>query len=442
MFTKLHEYQEEIGENRFVLVTNKGRNYTRTGKTGKSYRGTSTPSSGSSKGSTGSSSKSSGSSSNSSSGSSSSSSSKVQYPNASAATKASAKEAVKNGYISQSKYNSLYGSSSSSSSSSGSTSGSSSKSIGGVTYRDTGSGYKATFTVNGQTVLVTEQEVSEAGSVAKAAQGKLNNDTRTDQEIQQEEEEIALLEEEEDQFQEDDPDAFAKILEESYAIIDAAFKKGDITQAQADAYKKIAKNWDPDKLMNTENILRDYQKVASETIDPYWQQQLNFEIGVLQESVKQQQVQQQMENEQLNTLSGENIRQTKAGLEKSGMTFTGKGIEQLGAGSAFSQDGSSIPSQTPFGGLFNEGTVNQANRLMKSSSLAKYSDALTNLGQNAEQRFGSKKIDGLIPGYTPTTNNLEGDINTQWNEAKGNAWVQQMNNWNSKNAVNSNIVNI
>ena len=232
-------------------------------------------------------------------------------------------------------------------------------------------------------------------------------------------------------------------LDSAYKIIDAALKKGDLTQAQADAYKKIVKEWDPNKLVNVENVLADYQKVADDTIDPYWQEQLNFETGVLQEAVRQQQRQQEMQNEIDRTTAGNNIRQSQAGLEKSGMTFTGEGIEQLGGTSAYSQGPSSgVPAQTPFGGLFHEGKVNQANRLMTSSTLAKYSDALTKLGQSAEERLGSKGVAGLVPGYTPTTNDLEGSLTTDWNQAKGQAFLNSMDYWNTKSQLNNPLVTI
>lgn len=307
----------------------------------------------------------------------------------------------------------------------GSSKGSSSSTAGAKTNSEG----KFSYTLNGETVYVSQSEVDKYGNIAKAGKAKMGLDSGT-------------LDDTPEVTPENVNKAQEKALKEAYDIIDAALKKGDLTQAQADAYKKVVADWDPGKLVNVENVLEGYKKVASETIDPYWQQQLNFEVGVLQEAVRQQQVQQELEKEQIAAVSGENIRQAKAGLEQAGMTFTGKGIEQLGAGSAYSQQGSQIPTQTPFGGLFAEGTVNQANRLMTSSSLAKYQDALTGLGQKGEQALGSKGIAGLVPGYKPTTSNLEGSLTTQWNQAKGSAFLNEMDYWSSKNQLKNPIVNI
>jgi len=286
---------------------------------------------------------------------------------------------------------------------------------------------KFNYTLNGQTVYVTQEEVDAAGNIAKAGKIKMGitddtgNTTGTNDGTSVDAE---------------------KALKAAYDIIDAALKKGDLSQTQADSYKRVVADWDPSQLINVENVLRDYKKVADETIDPYWKQQLHFETGVLQKTVEQEERDRALEIEQNEAIAEGNIEKAQALNEQSGMTFTGKGIEDLGAKSAFSQDDSSIPSQTPFGGVFEEGKVNQANKLMTSSALANYQKTLTKLGQSAEQSIGSKGVEGLVPGYTPTTDNLEGSINTGWNTAKGDAFLKQMDYWDSKNQLNSNMVDV
>lgn len=178
-----------------------------------------------------------------------------------------------------------------------------------------------------------------------------------------------------------------------------------LTADEKSLFKSVVRNWDLGKELNMQNVLSEFNKIKTETIDPEFKAQTDFFINQLQEDIKFQEAERARQLEQERSISGENIRQAKAGLEKAGMTFTGKGIETLGKDSAYAQQGteSGVPDQTPFGGMFYEGNVNQANRLMASSSLARYRKNLQTLGTQAEKTLGSQGLSGLnIPGYGMT----------------------------------------
>ena len=74
-------------------------------------------------------------------------------------------------------------------------------------------------------------------------------------------------------------------------------------------------------------------------------------------------------------------------------------------------------------GRFYEGTVNQANRLMSSSSSQRYQENLARLGKQAEAQLGAAGVSGLVGGYNPmgiTTGGIEAQRQTEL----GNTFTQ------------------
>lgn len=73
---------------------------------------------------------------------------------------------------------------------------------------------------------------------------------------------------------------------------------------------------------------------------------------------------------------------------------------------------SGMPTQIPYGGLFYEGSVNQANRLIATSSAQRYLENLRTVGRQAESALGGLPAASLVPGYTSagtTTGSIEAD---------------------------------
>lgn len=95
-----------------------------------------------------------------------------------------------------------------------------------------------------------------------------------------------------------------------------------------------------------------------------------------------------------------------------------------------------MPFQTPFGGVFNEGSVNQASRLMASSAATRYQQQLDQMGKAGEAALGGTQMGGLIPGYTPS-GTLPGSISDYQQGMYGTALTGILNQ-NGQNMSNSN----
>jgi len=192
-----------------------------------------------------------------------------------------------------------------------------------------------------------------------------------------------------------------------------------------DLYRTALKNYDYNKEVNIQGVLDEFERIKTQTIDPRFSQEIEKFTGDLRSQVDFMAQEREMALETERANAGLSIRQAKEGLAKSGMTFTGKAIEDLGAESAYAQEGdSAIPTQTPFGGLFYEGNVNQQNRLMSSSSSLRYKRALEQLGQQAEGVLGGQQAAALnIPGFTPS-GTLPGTVEDQKQQLMGNTLSQ------------------
>ncbi len=294
------------------------------------------------------------------------------------------------------------------------------KSIGGALYTDNGNGFEASYTLNGVTTWVSEAEVQAAGSIAKAAQAKNSGggtapgtpgSPATPGNPGGSEAVSGSIDDQ-------------KRLEEALKIIDSS----DLPPELKTLYKQTVKEWPAGQEINVAKILEKFNEIKGTTIDPYFKSVVDFATNSIQQSVQFQQQQRETQLEEERAVSGQNIRQAKAGLEQAGMTFTGKGVQELGAGSAYAQDGASaIPKQEPFGGMFYEGNVNQQNRLMATSSLANYNRNLGLLGQEAEAKLGTQGALGMnIPGFG-AVGGQTGSYNQQKNQAYGTALGQLIN---------------
>ncbi len=135
----------------------------------------------------------------------------------------------------------------------------------------------------------------------------------------------------------------------------------------------------------------------------------------------------------MRTAAGENIRQAQGNLESRGMTFTGEGVKQLGAESAFAQQGKgNIPGQTPFAGGYAEGQVQQANRLMSTSTGLRQQKALDDLARQAEKALGSSGMEQMgQAGLTVKGDVSQGSFEQQRQKAAAgtldNLYNQQQN---------------
>uniref|UniRef100_A0A6M3IK28 Uncharacterized protein n=1 Tax=viral metagenome TaxID=1070528 RepID=A0A6M3IK28_9ZZZZ len=297
------------------------------------------------------------------------------------------------------------------------------------------------------------------------------------------------------------------------ADIDKAVENGLIPYEVGEAMKLVGKEIKIG-MDDPQEIISAFEKVQKETIDPYFKELVSIIKDDYQTAFGQLEGSRERELEAERFRAGEDIRQTKEGLEKAGMTFTGKGIEELGAESAFSRgqageqktangsklslvsnpdydkndfiitetwanspEGiafmrqhpeypgfgqayeafinqrnkeageqqksssveSGVPEQIPFGGAFYEGNVNQANRLLASSSAARYGEALQSLGRSAESALGTTGAAGLGIPYTPSGVNLTGSVAEERTQKESSALQQIINQYQQAQDYNTNI---
>jgi len=238
-----------------------------------------------------------------------------------------------------------------------------------------------------------------------------------------------------------------------YTDIDAGIDADtSLTESQKTMLKAFARQHTGG--FDQKSILDTFDKIKKTTIDPYFDQEINkvkTDIGN-QFSVLNSNRERELEQQRLT--NGNNIRQVKTDLEARGMTNSGEAIKDLGASSAYSQGGQSgaIPGQsaiganenigvnagltttTPFGDdqRFYEGTVNQNNRLMSSSTATAYQQAQQQLGQAAENALGTSGAGSLGIAYN-SANVGTGSIEKAKQETSGNALNDVINNQSTAN---------
>jgi len=199
--------------------------------------------------------------------------------------------------------------------------------------------------------------------------------------------------------------ASSEAKQQAIAYIDSL----DLSTATKEMYAAVINGWDPNTELNPTTIIQSFEKIAKETIDPYWEGQANLAINSIKNSMAGMEAQRALELESQNTNAAQDVKNTQANLEASGLTFSGEGINQLGSDTA---------AAIPFGGTNVEGLVKQRNRLISTSSEAAYKQNLKNLGLSAEEQLGSSKAKSLVSGYNPA-GSVEGTIATGKQSAYG-----------------------
>lgn len=221
-------------------------------------------------------------------------------------------------------------------------------------------------------------------------------------------------------------------FENAYKVIDSSGLPSELQ----DVFRSIVDAYGPNDQINYETIISKVRQNARTTIDPYFQEQARQLESDLIAARDFQAMQREMEVERERAEAGLAIRQAKDSLEASGLTFSGKAVETLGEKSAYARPDSpeaaqsAIPTQVSFGGpdtgMFYEGTVNQANRLIQTSSAAKYAQNMQALGRSAEEKLGtSSAIKMNIPGFN-VVGGIKGDLENQRQKAIGDLFNQMV----------------
>jgi len=190
---------------------------------------------------------------------------------------------------------------------------------------------------------------------------------------------------------------------------------------------------------NSQEVLNTFNKIKQDTIDPYFKELATIASTDFSRALQQQKSEYELTQEKLRADAGQSIRQVKEGFEQSGMTFTGKAIQELGAQSAYSQNGGNgtqIPTQQPTDGMFYEGNVNQQNRLMATSASLQNKATIDALNRSLEKTVGSEKAAGA--GAT-VSGGITGELATQQQGQYAKTLSQVLDNYRQKQQLNTNI---
>jgi len=204
-------------------------------------------------------------------------------------------------------------------------------------------------------------------------------------------------------------------LEEINASIDEAVKNGIINADEAALFKDTVRNWDLSKDINIENILTEFKNIKDTTIDPHFAGKIGVFTKDLEDKLAYQKGERLREEEQEGASEKLRIEGAQANLEQSGLTFSGQGINELGGQSAFAQGDKpdAFLKQRQYGGGYAEGRVPMANRLIATSSAARYQKALSGQAVGAEQYLGSEGIGGYNFGSYRPVSGVAGAINDE-----------------------------
>lgn len=228
-----------------------------------------------------------------------------------------------------------------------------------------------------------------------------------------------------------------KSLQEALGVIDGS----NLPPAIKDLWKTVVKGYPQGIEFNSDEILNTFQKIKEQTIDPHFRELTDIAMNDFKTQSANLQTNRAQELEAQDANAKASMEQAKKGLEGSGLTFSGKAIDQLGKDSAFQQPGgnpgSQLPPQLPFGGALAEGKVNQANRLMATSSESRYNQAMQGLGVAAETKLGTQQAQGLGVNYN-AIGGITGDLNTQKEGQYGTTLNQIIDNYTKKQTLNTN----
>ena len=185
-------------------------------------------------------------------------------------------------------------------------------------------------------------------------------------------------------------------------FLTAEWEAGRISSEWYYYYSDVVEAWDPNLELNIENLTATLEEVRTKSIDPYYQGLTDLAKAQVTASGLAIETQRTDELRSEELAKQEAIRGTRAGLESSGLTFTGEGVRQLGSQSAFAETGA-----VPFGGVAGvsgmTGLVPESHDLIATSSAARYAQNVSNLGLAAEAQLGSDAMAGLVTGYDPVT---------------------------------------
>lgn len=183
------------------------------------------------------------------------------------------------------------------------------------------------------------------------------------------------------------------------------FLKGmGLPQTQIDMIMGVVDKFDFGDAIDSAEILKKFNEISTNVIDPYYQEQIDtfkkdLEIEVAREQGDYEKLQQLNDKKAQAT-----IRQTQGNLEASGMSRAGESAYQLG-------------QYSTYGNQYGEGVIPKEIQRIAESSRSDYLRGLENLGRTAEKQLGSSNLGSLVPNYTPQ-GGITGKTPYQWEGSK------------------------
>ena len=165
-------------------------------------------------------------------------------------------------------------------------------------------------------------------------------------------------------------------MNDALAEIADALATGKITQNQADAFKAGIKGWDFNKEINMDNIISEFDRIKTNTIDPQFSYVIGDTISQIQDA-----------KTELDRNKETRFKQEQTNLEARGRTQSGLAVKQLGE-------------------LAAQGQAGQVGELQKD-----YTNSLTGIRRLAEGKLGSEGAQKI--GFDPIQGGFEGTIKQQ-----------------------------
>jgi len=212
-------------------------------------------------------------------------------------------------------------------------------------------------------------------------------------------------------------------------IIDDAVAAGTLPLDIAELWKTVVKNYPPGVEYNAQEILDTFEKIKTDTIDPYFKELTDLAINDVKEAYGMLEGSRNRETEIEKLNKASELKSTQAELEARGMTFSGEAVKELGEEAA-----------VPFGGAVGEGELAERQRLLSSSSAARYQEAAQSLGRSAEGYLGTEKAGllGIPYSTTPDGVKLTGSLATEKSGKEASTLQGLINQYKTKQELLTN----
>lgn len=189
-------------------------------------------------------------------------------------------------------------------------------------------------------------------------------------------------------------------------------------------YADMIRTYPPGIEFDAQEMINTFNKIKDNTIDPHFKELADLAVNEIQQNLSSSIEQRTAQTEQEEINKQQAIASQQKSLEARGMTFSGEGVKQLGAESAFG------------GQLGGEGLIPQQKRMLATSSKARYEDYLNTLGRGVESQLGTGALGQFnIPNYQQV-GGITGSLETQKQGVYGGTMSDLLSQYRQKQQSN------